>query len=163
MDSGSSAQWIPFRWCWPSEVGCKLHLFLYLLCLHLLQLAWENCPLGQSERLLNFIWSMAKGPRSDAPIVKCITYFYSFNKIFILEGPTSVHPLGRNISPQQWLPVSFFIFHFLSASVLCIGLSVFFVDMYALNFCLISLCLWFFIFPHLLSSVWRIKKISGSS
>lgn len=49
-------------------------------------------PCGPNP-LLGFIWSLAKGPRSDAPIVKHTPYFYS------LKRAVSVKPLGRNVSP----------------------------------------------------------------
>lgn len=92
--------------------------------------------------LLNFIWSMAKGPRSDALTVKCI----------ILKGPVSVYPFGRNISPCKWLPMSLSFTFFLP--VYCVRLSISFVNVYALNFSLSpSISDSFFNFFHLPSSV----------
>lgn len=76
--------------------------------------------------LLSFTWPMAKGPTSDAPIVTNTTYFYS------LERPVSVNSLGRNISPRKWLPMAFFVFHFLFSSLCVWFCEVSFVNVYAL-------------------------------
>lgn len=72
------------------------------------------------DHLLNFIWSVAKGPRCDTLTVKHTICFYT------IKRAVSVKPPGRSVSLWKQFLMSFFVSHFLLVSVpLCLCASGF--------------------------------------